>query len=255
LQRAPPLISLNTVTCSIAGALGLYVVPINLALATELAAENTLLVVPATPVANPHPPQPHSPTHSQKAPAVRQHRLIRKRQHAHACNSVRPVPCTPCCCPVRVGMFCGRVLYLYQHACQNHTSHTRHSVRNKHRHYALCVSTDWHIHKRQHRLVHKTAACVHAIVYAPSVLDPVPGVGVMAKRSQEWVKCEDRRPYYNNSSCSSPLAATPRPRLHDDSATHEDLGGGAQGPGPARVVGLLGLQCSARALFRTAPFK
>jgi hypothetical protein len=31
-------------------------------------------------------------------------------------------------------------------------------------------------------------------------------------------------------------------------------GGGARGPGPARV-GLLGLQCSARALFRTASFK
>jgi hypothetical protein len=51
------------------------------------------------------------------------------------------------------------------------------------------------------------------------------------------------------SSCSSP-------RLHDhDPTTRGDLGGGgARGPGHARV-GLLGLQCSARALFRAAPFK
>jgi hypothetical protein len=42
--------------------------------------------------------------------------------------------------------------------------------------------------------------------------------------------------------------------LHGDSTTHEDLGGGTRGPGPARV-GLLGCQCSARALFRTASFK
>ena len=53
-------------------------------------------------------------------------------------------------------------------------------------------------------------------------------------------------------------AACHLPRLHDhDSTTREDLGGGgggARGPGPARA-GLLRLQCSARALFRTAPFK
>jgi hypothetical protein len=44
--------------------------------------------------------------------------------------------------------------------------------------------------------------------------------------------------------------------LHDhDPTTREDLGGGgARGPVPARV-GLLGLQCSARALFRAASFK
>ena len=78
----------------------------------------------------------------------------------------------------------------------------------------------------------------------------------MAKRSQGWVQCEDRLPYYRDSSCSLPL-----PRLHDhNSTTREDLAagapprGGARGKGPARV-GLLGLQCSARALFRTASFK
>jgi hypothetical protein len=37
----------------------------------------------------------------------------------------------------------------------------------------------------------------------------------MAKRSQGWVKCEDRLPYYKDSSCSLPLATTPRPRPHD----------------------------------------
>jgi hypothetical protein len=41
----------------------------------------------------------------------------------------------------------------------------------------------------------------------------------MAKRPQGWVKCEDRLPYYRDSSCSLPLATTttpcPRPRLHD----------------------------------------
>jgi hypothetical protein len=42
------------------------------------------------------------------------------------------------------------------------------------------------------------------------VLGPVPGVDVVAKRSQGWVKCEERLPYYRDSSCSLPL-----PRLHD----------------------------------------
>jgi hypothetical protein len=37
----------------------------------------------------------------------------------------------------------------------------------------------------------------------------------MAKRSQGWVKCEDRLPYCKDSTCSLPLATTPRPRLHD----------------------------------------
>jgi hypothetical protein len=32
------------------------------------------------------------------------------------------------------------------------------------------------------------------------VLGPVPGVGVMAKRPQGWVKCEDHLPYYTDSS-------------------------------------------------------
>jgi hypothetical protein len=84
--------------------------------------------------------------------------------------------------------------------------------------------------------------------YLRHVLGPVPGVDVMAKRSQGWVKCEDRLPYYRDSSCSLPL-----PRLHDSRGPRGG-GGGARGKGPARV-GLLGLQCSARALFRTASFK
>ena len=59
------------------------------------------------------------------------------------------------------------------------------------------------------------------------VLGPVPGVGVVAKRSQGWVKCEDRLPYYRDSSCSLPL-----PRLHDhNSTTREDLAAGAGAPG------------------------
>jgi hypothetical protein len=92
--------------------------------------------------------------------------------------------------------------------------------------------------------------------FAPNyVLGPVPGVDVMTKRSQGWVKCEDRLPYYRDISCSLPL-----PRLHDHNSTLHDSrgprgeGGGARGKGPARV-GLLGLQCSARALFRAASFK
>jgi hypothetical protein len=57
-----------------------------------------------------------------------------------------------------------------------------------------------------------------------NVLGPVPGVDVMAKRSQGWVKCEDRLPYYRGSSCSLPL-----PRLHDhNSTTREDLAAGDQ---------------------------
>jgi hypothetical protein len=73
----------------------------------------------------------------------------------------------------------------------------------------------------------------------------------MAKGPQEGgcsVQCEDHISYYKDSSCSLP-------RFHDhDPTTRENLGGGARGPGPARV-GLLGLQCSAKALFRTASFK
>ena len=49
----------------------------------------------------------------------------------------------------------------------------------------------------------------------------------MANRSQGWVKCEDRLPYYRDSSCSLPL-----PRLHDhNSTTREDLAAGAGAPG------------------------
>jgi hypothetical protein len=49
----------------------------------------------------------------------------------------------------------------------------------------------------------------------PNGLGPVPGVDVMAKRSQGWVKCEDRLPDCEDSSCSLPLVTTPRPRLQD----------------------------------------
>jgi hypothetical protein len=78
-----------------------------------------------------------------------------------------------------------------------------------------------------------------------NVLGPVPGVDVMAKRPQGWVRCEDHLLYHNFIYLLD--STTPR------RGTREDLGGGARGPGPARV-GLLGLQCSARALFRTASF-
>jgi hypothetical protein len=102
-----------------------------------------------------------------------------------------------------------------------------------------------------------TSSALRFSLLLGNVLGPVPGVDVMAKRPQGWVKCEDRLPYCRDSSCSLPL-----PRLHDHNSTtreDEDLaarggGGGARGKGPARV-GLLGLQCSARALFRTASFK
>ena len=62
-----------------------------------------------------------------------------------------------------------------------------------------------------------------------NVLGPVPGVDVMAKRSQGWVKCEDRLPYYRDSPCSLPL---PLPRPHDHNpSTREDLAAGAGAPG------------------------
>jgi hypothetical protein len=57
--------------------------------------------------------------------------------------------------------------------------------------------------------------CSRAGTRSLNVLGPVPGVGVMAKRSQGWVKCEDRLSYCKDSPCSLPLATTPRPRLHD----------------------------------------
>jgi hypothetical protein len=82
------------------------------------------------------------------------------------------------------------------------------------------------------------------------VLGPVPGVDVMAKRSQGWVKCEDRLPYYRNQKQLLQLTT-----CHDSTTTTSRLartslsgGGGARGPGPARA-GLLRLQCRARALF------
>jgi hypothetical protein len=73
-----------------------------------------------------------------------------------------------------------------------------------------------------------------------NVLGPVPGVDVMAKRSQGWVKCEDRLPYYRSTSCSLPLATTttprPRPRLHDSRGSRRGRGR----PGPrARPSGAL----------------
>jgi hypothetical protein len=43
------------------------------------------------------------------------------------------------------------------------------------------------------------------------VLGPVPGVDVMAKGPQGWVKCEDRLPYYKDNSCSLPLAPCASP--------------------------------------------
>jgi hypothetical protein len=52
----------------------------------------------------------------------------------------------------------------------------------------------------------------------------------MAKRSQGWVKCEDRLPYYKDSSCSSTAtcrdSTTATPRLARTSAGAP----GAQGP-------------------------
>jgi hypothetical protein len=83
-----------------------------------------------------------------------------------------------------------------------------------------------------------------------NVLGPVPGVGVMAKGPQGWVQCEDHLPYYKDITPAACHDSTTTTR----SMTREDLGGCARGPGPARV-GLLGLQCSARVLFRTAWFK
>jgi hypothetical protein len=72
------------------------------------------------------------------------------------------------------------------------------------------------------------------------VLGPVPGVDVMAKRSQGRVKCEDRLPYYSDSSCSLSLV-TCHGRLRDhDSTTREDLGGGARGHNAANeYLGLI----------------
>jgi hypothetical protein len=63
-----------------------------------------------------------------------------------------------------------------------------------------------------------------------NVLGPVPGVDVMAKRSQGWVKCEDRLPYYTEIA---PARSLPLPRLHADhnSTTREDLAAGAGAPG------------------------
>jgi hypothetical protein len=68
-----------------------------------------------------------------------------------------------------------------------------------------------------------------------SVLGPVPGVDVMARRSRGWVKCEDRLPYYRGSSCSLPLALattpTPQLQLHDSRVARTSRRGGAWAPG------------------------
>jgi hypothetical protein len=64
-----------------------------------------------------------------------------------------------------------------------------------------------------------------------NVLGPVPGVDVMAKRSQGWVKCEDRLPYYKDSSCSLSLATTPRLRTATPRLARTSAGApGVQGP-------------------------
>jgi hypothetical protein len=84
-----------------------------------------------------------------------------------------------------------------------------------------------------------------------NVLGPVPGGDVMAKGPQGRVQCEDhvgRRTTSPATTTKITLAAH-----HDSRGPRRGRPGGVQ-PGPARV-GLLGLQCSARALFRAAPLK
>jgi hypothetical protein len=47
-------------------------------------------------------------------------------------------------------------------------------------------------------------------VLSAYVLGTVPGVGVVAKRPQGWVQCEDHLPYYyRGNSCSLPLLLPP----------------------------------------------
>ena len=78
----------------------------------------------------------------------------------------------------------------------------------------------------------------------------VPGVDVMAKRSQGWVRCEDRLPYYRDSSCSLSLATTPRLRLHDSRGPRRGRPGSR-----ARSSGALGASMQREGpLFRTASF-
>jgi hypothetical protein len=58
-------------------------------------------------------------------------------------------------------------------------------------------------------------------------LGPRPGRGLtlwLRGLSQGWVKCEDRLPYYRDSSCSLPLAMTPRPRLRDSRGPRRQRG-------------------------------
>jgi hypothetical protein len=83
-----------------------------------------------------------------------------------------------------------------------------------------------------------------------NVLGPVPGVGVMAKGPQGWVRCEDRLPYYKGNSCR-----LPRPRGHDPTTPRlARTSAGAPGVQCPLEWGswVLGIQCSARALFQTA---
>jgi hypothetical protein len=58
---------------------------------------------------------------------------------------------------------------------------------------------------------------------------PSRGLTLWLKGPQGWVQCEDRLPYYKGGPGSCSLS-----RPHDPT-TREDLGGGARGPGPARV--------------------
>jgi hypothetical protein len=73
----------------------------------------------------------------------------------------------------------------------------------------------------------------------------------MAKRSQGWVKCEDRLPYYKDNSCSLSLATTPRLRLHDSRGPRRGRPGSR-----ARSSGALGASMQHEGpLFRTASFQ
>jgi hypothetical protein len=66
---------------------------------------------------------------------------------------------------------------------------------------------------------------------------------------QGWVQCEDHLPYYKDNANGILLDSTaPRPARTSAEAPGVALG-------PARVGLFLGLQCNARALFRTVSFK
>ena len=93
--------------------------------------------------------------------------------------------------------------------------------------YAENFGPGWHLSSPGRKRIREDFTGANVGCYSGNVLGPVPGVDVMAKRSQGWVKCEDHLPYYRDSSCSLPL-----PRLHDhNSTTREDLAAGAGAPG------------------------